>query len=427
GVANPTRANYPAPRLMTPTFRGDYPVLNIGGRIFGLRSGEAICNIGVTYADGEAIVTCPFTYKFVRTYTVIDWCNPGDVRTFTQVVKVGDTTPPVFTGPTQDRNFDGITDADLVYTTNAGNICAAYIRLDAAGVRAVDNCSGTNVTITANIYPGADLNATPIGSFVVNPNNATPEITTAIPVGTHLLRYTYTDQCGNSDFSDYLFTVEDRTAPVAICEDGLNIGISSGSSSTTGLPTGFAVLTPENIDNGSYDDCSGVTLSIARVNAANVALEVYDQELILTCADLGTVRVGLRVEDAAGNVNFCWLDVLVEDKNAPVCIPPSPVTLSCIEYNAALPADITETTIEERNAVFGAAAGVDNCEVTITETITGNVNSCGVGSFTRTFTATDGQGLTNVQVCQQRITVYGIHDYRITFPTDEEGTCAEVP
>ncbi|MDN3634257.1 hypothetical protein QWY85_06265, partial [Neolewinella lacunae] len=285
---------------------------------FGLRSGEAICNIGVTYADGEAIVTCPFTYKFVRTYTVIDWCNPGDVRTFTQVVKVGDTTPPVFTGPSQDRNFDGIADADLVYTTNAGNICAAYIRLDAAGVRAVDNCSGTNVTITANIYPGADLNATPIGSFVVNPNNATPEITTAIPVGTHLLRYTYTDQCGNSDFSDYLFTVEDRTAPVAICEDGLNIGISSGSSSTTGLPTGFAVLTPENIDNGSYDDCSGVTLSIARVNAANIALEVYDQELILTCADLGTVRVGLRVEDAAGNVNFCWLDVLVEDKNAPV-------------------------------------------------------------------------------------------------------------
>ncbi|MBC6995305.1 hypothetical protein H9S92_14120, partial [Lewinella lacunae] len=152
-----------------------------------------------------------------------------------------------------------------VYTTNAGNICAAYLRLDAAGVRAVDNCSGTNLTITANIYPGADLNATPIGSFVVNPNNATPEITTAIPVGTHLLRYTYTDQCGNSDFSDYLFTVEDRTAPVAICEDGLNIGISSGSSSTTGLPTGFAVLTPENIDNGSYDDCSGVTLSIARV------------------------------------------------------------------------------------------------------------------------------------------------------------------
>ncbi|MBC6992585.1 hypothetical protein H9S92_00270, partial [Lewinella lacunae] len=152
GVANPTRANYPAPRP------ADFPALNIGDRIFNLTAGEAICNIGVTYADGEAIVTCPFTYKFIRTYTVIDWCNPGDVRTFTQVVKVGDTTPPVFTGPSQDRNFDGITDADLVYTTNAGNICAAYLRLDAAGVRAVDNCSGTNVTITANIYPGADLN-----------------------------------------------------------------------------------------------------------------------------------------------------------------------------------------------------------------------------------------------------------------------------
>ncbi|MEM9258029.1 MAG: hypothetical protein AAGA62_00195, partial [Bacteroidota bacterium] len=409
----------PAPRPQ------DFPFLEIAGRTFPLMDGEAVCNIGVTFADGEAIVTCPFTYKFVRTYTVIDWCDPSDVRTFTQVVKVGDTTAPEFYGPTQDRDFDGVIDDDLIYTTNAGNQCAAYLRLDAAGVRAVDNCSA-NVSITASIYPGGDLEATPIGAFVVDPNDGDAEISSAIPVGCHLLRYTSADQCGNVTISDFDFCVEDGTAPVAICEDGLNVGISSGSASG-GASTGIAILTPEMIDNGSYDDCSGVTLAIARVNAANIATEAYDQELVLTCADLGIVRVGLRVTDALGNVNYCWLDVLVEDKFAPTCIPPSPVRLSCIEYNATLPADITESTVDERNAVFGSAAGIDNCEVTITETISGDVNSCGVGSFTRTFTATDGQGFTNTNNCRQRITVFGIHDYQLIFPTDEEGECADVP
>ncbi|MEO0734080.1 MAG: hypothetical protein AAFZ52_14690, partial [Bacteroidota bacterium] len=160
---------------------------------------------------------------------------------------------------------------------------------------------------------------------------------------------------------------------------------------------------------------------------ANLATEAYDEEIILTCADLGIVRVGLRVTDELGNENFCWLDVLVEDKVAPTCIPPGPVRISCVEYNATLPADITESTVDERNAVFGSAAGVDNCEVTITETISGDVNSCGVGSFTRTFTATDGQGFTNQVPCRQRITVYGIHNYQLIFPTDEEAGCATIP
>ncbi|MFT5998955.1 MAG: hypothetical protein ACI81P_001411, partial [Neolewinella sp.] len=70
GTANPTRADYPAPRV------NDFPFLVVGDRTFPLVDGEAVCNIGVTYSDGEAIVTCPFTYKFVRTYTVIDWCDP---------------------------------------------------------------------------------------------------------------------------------------------------------------------------------------------------------------------------------------------------------------------------------------------------------------------------------------------------------------
>ena len=85
GITNPTIADYPAPRPQ------DFPFLDVDGRIFNLTAGAATCNIGVTFSDGAPIQTCPFTYKFVRTYTVIDWCVPADQRTFTQIVKVGDT------------------------------------------------------------------------------------------------------------------------------------------------------------------------------------------------------------------------------------------------------------------------------------------------------------------------------------------------
>lgn len=406
GVQNPTRADYPAPRTQ------DFPVLTVGNRTFALASGQAVCNIGVTYSDGAPIVTCPFTYKFVRTYTVIDWCNPSDIRTFNQVVKVGDTTPPTFTGPNVERNANG----DLVYGTNAGIICAAYLRLD--DVRATDNCSGTNVTISARIFPGGNRNVSPIGAFAVVPGG-TPELSTAIPAGRHLLQYTYTDQCGNTGISEYFFVVEDRTPPVAICEDGLNISISGGANN------GFAVLTAATIDNGSYDDCSGVTLSIARVTANNVAIGSYGNQITLTCADLGTVRVGLRVTDALGNVNYCWLDVRVEDKLAPSCIAPGTVNLNCIQYREALPANIQDAITATLDALFGAAAGVDNCSTVITQTISGGVNNCGVGSFTRTFRSTDPAGFSST--CTQRINVIGVNDYRLAFPTDESGTCAEIP
>ncbi len=214
---------------------------------------------------------------------------------------------------------------------------------------------------------------------------------------------------------------------MAICEDGLNISITAGQSQTDEASTGIAILTPEMIDAGSYDDCGEIQLFIARVNDANINTEPYDQELVLTCADLGVVRVGLRVIDEEGNVNDCWLDVLVEDKARPTCIQPAPVRISCIVFNETLPADIQEATDEELDAVFGAAFGVDNCEVNLEQTIIGSLNSCGVGNFTRRFTVTDGQGFTNTNACVQSIVVYGVHDYTVEFPVDVEGDCMDIP
>jgi hypothetical protein len=417
----------------------DVPVwdFNGTGREIPLLVNADLCNIALTYEDGPRINTCPNTYKFVRTYTIIDWCKPVEVKTLTQVVKVGDTTAPHFEGPVQDIDFDGNIDGDgtaerpLNFTTNAGDACAAYIRLDDPTIKLTDNCSA-GIELKADIYPNKDTNGAPIGTFYLDLTDGDAEVAGPIPAGEHIVRYTYTDDCGNSSFTDLHFEVVDRTAPVAICEDGLNVSLTSGGT-TAGPSTGVVVLTPDMVDKNSYDDCSDVTLKIGRVmQLANGTYELlpdtdYEHELLLDCSDLGTVLVGLEVTDEAGNVNYCWLEVLVEDKARPICFAPAPVTISCIEYNAELPADLSEATNDELDAAFGPATAVDNCGATVAQTITGDVNSCGVGQFTRTFTVTDAQGLTNAADCEQVIRVYGVHDYTLIFPTDAEADCMEDP
>jgi hypothetical protein len=417
----------------------DVPVwdFNGTGREIPLLVNADLCNIALTYEDGPRINTCPNTYKFVRTYTIIDWCKPVEVKTLTQVVKVGDTTAPHFEGPVQDIDFDGNIDGDgtaerpLNFTTNAGDECAAYIRLDDPTIKLTDNCSA-GIELKADIYPNKDTNGAPIGTFYLDLTDGDAEVAGPIPAGEHIVRYTYTDDCGNSSFTDLHFEVVDRTAPVAICEDGLNVSLTSGGT-TAGPSTGVVVLTPDMVDKNSYDDCSDVTLKIGRVmQLANGTYELlpdtdYEHQLLLDCSDLGTVLVGLEVTDEAGNVNYCWLEVLVEDKARPICFAPAPVTISCIEYNAELPADLSEATNDELDAAFGPATAVDNCGATVAQTITGDVNSCGVGQFTRTFTVTDAQGLTNAVDCEQTIRVYGVHDYTLIFPTDAEADCMEDP
>src|SRR5690606_21036391 len=87
------------------------------------------------------------------------------------------------------------------------------------------------------------------------------------------------------------------------------------------------------------------------------------------------------VED---NFNVCWLDVLIEDKVEPVCIPPVPVSMDCNK----LPYDFDPADEVLMTQLFGAAEGYDNCPGWIIEELepdTDNIDDCGAGYFTRRF------------------------------------------
>ncbi len=415
-----TFGDLPAPRPQDlPFFNGpdgSTIPLEIGG-------GGNFCNIGVTFTDSPLVTTCDLAYKVVRTYTVIDWCNTSDMRSLTQVVKVGDFTAPVFTAPAEA----------LEYQTNGGNTCGAFIRLDFAGLSLFDAC-GSGVSLSASIYVNGDLDAAPMGSYTVDLEDGTAEISDFLPVGNHIVRYRYIDDCDNFGETDVNVRVEDGTPPVAICEDGLNIGITSSFSPDPNASAGIAILTPAMIDNGSYDDCSDVSLAIARVRLLDDGTyellpgAVYGPEVLLTCEDVGEVLIGLRATDDIGLTNFCWMTVLLEDKTPPSCFAPGNLKMNCVEFDAAgLPNDISDASDELLDLTFGTASGFDNCDVTLTQTVSGGVNSCGIGSITRTFIATDGVGFTNNQLCSQNIQVDGLHDYIIRLPGDDQAFCMQMP
>ncbi len=376
------------------------------------------CSIGNNFVDGPRTTTCANTYKFFRTWTIFDWCDPdGDQITYTQLIKVGDFEAPTVVAPTQDLNFDGVADDGLFFTTNALN-CEALFIVPAPVVS--DNCSAT-FNVVANIYPGQDTTATPIGSFLPG------QLTSNIPSGLHTLRYTATDACGNVTNVDVDLLIDDATDPVAKCENGLNISLG-GSADNMGM----AILTALDVDQNSYDECSNVTLAIACIDSLTDELIDpvlgYQPSITLGCDDLGTKRISLRATDAAGNVNYCWLDVLVEDKNAPLCIPPSAMTVLCSDIPFDFPANVgTAFGLDAANVgallndLFGTANGLDNCPGATVEDLTpiDLRDNCGIGTVTRRFQITDVQGLT-APVCQQIVTVLEQHDYTIKFPGDSD-------
>jgi hypothetical protein len=95
------------------------------------------------------------------------------------------------------------------------------------------------------------------------------------------------DNNGNSAQCTSVVTVIDNIYPVAICN---NISIS--------LENMFAEISIEDIDNGSYDNCEEVTLSISQTD--------FDE------SHIGDNTVILTVTDSGGNTDTCEAIVTVE-------------------------------------------------------------------------------------------------------------------
>jgi hypothetical protein len=151
--------------------------------------------------------TCPEEFTINRTWTATDAC--GNSSTCTQVITVDDSTAPMMTCP------DNITIECTAVTLPANTGMAS----------ATDNC---------DIAPVVTYSDITVASMSC-PQEYTINRT-----------WTATDACGNSSTCAQVITVDDSTPPMAICQ---NITVHLDEN-------GMATITPEDIDNGSTDNCS---------------------------------------------------------------------------------------------------------------------------------------------------------------------------
>ncbi len=399
-----------------------YPFLLTASGIVDLR--DSYCNLGATYTDGPLIDICPLSYKFVRFWSLVDWCDPGGSFNFNQVIKVGDFTAPQASCPLVDLTGDGFPDP-LVYSTGPFDCTAAF---GAPLPTVTDNCSPVFITtevITDEpviLYgPDGQPTDTILETVVLAsiPPNAPNRFLAGIPLGCHRFRYTVEDECGNSTVLECGFCVEDQVSPTASCDDNLHANL--GSQGTLRL---FA----SQFDEGSNDNCAIASLQVRRqvsldadCNSVSPYFTPWGDFVEFNCCEAGTeVIVELKVRDEAGNEDICWKTLLVEDKLKPICSPPPPIEVYCDE----LPYGFDPLDTLDLQAVLGTASATDNCLGWAEELPPAvNLDGCGIGVITRRFRAVDAHGNVSDGSCQQLATILRRHNYEIRFPGDAGANC----
>lgn len=412
----------------SPEYAG-FPYLSTGINFYNLD--QSVCNIGASYSDEPRIVTCPGTYHFRREWTIIDWCDPGNPIIYNQIISVGDYTGPVIAYDIPDYDHDGEPDEYYQFSTSPAS-CLANIVVPTPIVSDGNGCSGIQ-NIQAQINDAE-------GNYVWSGTTST---LVQLQIGDYDLMYCATDECGNENCSEVILEVRDRIAPTAACTNAIIVSLGGGDINNGEY--GHASLSAEDLNEGSSDHCSDISLAIRRDEDT-----AWTDAVDFSCEDIGeTIKIHLLVTDTAQNTNTCWLEVIPEDKLNPHCTAPQDVSLSCVELPLSFPGDIGIAYLSDfaatstmMTSIFGGATGNDNCAVdTIVErTPNISINECGWGTITRRFEAwqlrpqgdANDNGVIDISEvfrstnsCQQVITITEVHQFTIDFPEDADADCGD--
>ncbi|WP_373550153.1 T9SS type A sorting domain-containing protein, partial [Haliscomenobacter sp.] len=140
------------------------------------------------------------------------------------------------------------------------------------------------------------------------------------------------------------------------------------------------------------------------------------------CCDLTErVTVELWGEDVYGNTNYCWMDLLIEDKVAPTCIAPWAITIDCDDKGLA---QIDDKVASAK--IFGDVTITTGSDCAPLDTAYSTVKKlkCGYGYIDRNWTLTKQTVKGPISItCTQRIWVNPVHEYNICFPKDVSTDC----
>lgn len=338
------------------------------------------------------------SYKIIRDWTVVDWCT-GQIRNYTQIIKVLDTTPP---------SVEPI--SDLTLSVNPFD-CSAQLALPVPV--SSDNC-------TDEEHLKVHYNS-PIGQVI----NGVLHIDS--PAKTMngqdiLMQAVVADCCGNEQIVEFNLAIVDKTPPVIVAD---------AHDVITLLPNGLTTLYATSLDDGSYDNCGGVGFFVKRMDNGATCQSTdlyppagddniqYNEVVHFCCDDVANspIMVQFQVCDDADmdgtygtvgdNCNNSMIEVTVQDKLLPVLQCPQNTTITCNEFYEIDPQDL-----DQWNTLFGEPYAAGTCDISVSQTISGQDQlNCGEGLILRTFTATTAGG---TNTCTQFISVQPKEDAFLT-------------
>jgi hypothetical protein len=137
---------------------------------------------------------------------------------------------------------------------------------------------------------GGTFSSTPSG-LSINPQTGVIDVTASAP-NNYTVTYSTTGSCSDSE-SQSVTILNDSEAPVANCKD-ITVMLDSA---------GNATITPNDIDNGSTDNCGIASMSLSKTN--------------FSCSDGPSASVVLTVTDSSGNTGTCNATVTISDTISP--------------------------------------------------------------------------------------------------------------
>lgn len=372
----------------------------LGDNPSNVEVGSTFSDPGVTVydQDGSSTYTTTGTVDtnvlgtYALTYTATD--NSGNQATATRTVNVVDTTTPVITligdsqvnvevgstytdaGATATDNYDGDLSSQIVVVNNVnvntvGSYTVTYSVSDSSNnaatavTRTVNVVDQTAPTITilgdnpATIEAGSsytDAGATATDNYN---NDVTADITVTSTVdtntiGSYTVTYSVSDASGNQATAVRSVIVEDSTPPSITLLGSTPVSVEAGSSYSDAGATA----------TDSYD--GDLTSSIATNN--NV-----DSNTV------GSYTVTYTVSDSSGNTATASRTVNVVDTTAPV-----------ITISGANPVNVDlGTTYNDAGA---SATDANDGDLTSSITVSSNVDTNTVGTYTVTYTVSDAAG-----------------------------------
>ncbi len=362
----------------------------------------------VTSSDPCALPTTATSNAI--TMTVADLTNPVAVcQPVTVALNGGGTGTTTATAVNNGSNDNCTSPGSLGLTLSSTNFTCANLGANTVVLTVTDaaartgTCNAT-VTVVDNILPviscpantavgtGVACNATVNYTTPSGTDNCTPTTTrtaglasgSSFPLGVTTNTFRVTDASGNSATCSFTVTVNDLTAPVAVCQ-ALTLSLNAGGNAST---------TAAAVNNLSSDNC---TIS----GSLGLALNTTN----FTCANLGANTVTLTVTDAASNTGTCNATVTVVDNILPAITCPGNLT------GTNTPGQCTGVVS------YSAPVGTDNCVPTTAQTAgLASGASFPVGVTTNTFGVTDGSA--NSATCSFTVTITDTELPTITCPAN---------